>query len=94
MMLDDGQVLLGLTISADEFRRTALGLNRNTPIRPGELRVKIGNMSFLILLQVLERNQSKQRRKLGLSVRFKTNASGHERRRENRCGRLQRARSY
>lgn len=46
MMLDDGQVLLGLTISADEFRRTALGLNRNTPIRPGELRVKIGNMSF------------------------------------------------
>ncbi|WP_339998096.1 DUF4179 domain-containing protein [Priestia aryabhattai] len=46
LMLDDGQVLLGLTISADEFRRTALGLNRNTPIRPGELRVKIGNMSF------------------------------------------------
>lgn len=46
LMLDDGQVLLGLTISADEFRRTALGLNRNAPIRPGELRVKIGNMSF------------------------------------------------
>ncbi|MEH6982237.1 DUF4179 domain-containing protein [Priestia megaterium] len=46
LMLDDGQVLLGLTISADEFRKTALGLNRNTPIRPGELRVKIGNMSF------------------------------------------------
>ncbi|MGF9889475.1 DUF4179 domain-containing protein [Priestia megaterium] len=46
MMLDDGQVLLGLTISADEFRRTALGLNRDAPIRPGELRVKIGNMSF------------------------------------------------
>ncbi|MED3879835.1 DUF4179 domain-containing protein [Priestia megaterium] len=46
MMLDDGQVLLGLTISADEFRRTALGLNQDAPIRPGELRVKIGNMSF------------------------------------------------
>ncbi|MEI2341842.1 DUF4179 domain-containing protein [Priestia megaterium] len=46
MMLDDGQVLLGLTISADEFRRTALGLNRDAPIRPGELGVKIGNMSF------------------------------------------------
>lgn len=46
LMLDDGQVLLGLTISADEFRRTALRLNRDTPIRPGELRVKIGNMSF------------------------------------------------
>ncbi|MEW4273754.1 DUF4179 domain-containing protein [Priestia aryabhattai] len=46
LMLDDGQVLLGLTISADEFRRTALGLNRDAPIRPGELRVKIGNMSF------------------------------------------------
>ncbi|MDR7242746.1 DUF4179 domain-containing protein [Priestia megaterium] len=46
LMLDDGQVLLGLTISADEFRKTALGLNRDTPIRPGELRVKIGNMSF------------------------------------------------
>ena len=82
-MLDDGQVLLGLTISADEIRRTALGLNQNAPIRPGELRVKIGNMSFLIPLQVLERNQSKQRRKLGLSVRFKTNASGHGRRRGN-----------
>lgn len=46
LMLDDGQVLLGLTISADEFRRTALGLKQDTPIRPGELRVKIGNMSF------------------------------------------------
>ncbi|MEK4820906.1 DUF4179 domain-containing protein [Priestia sp. FSL R5-0680] len=46
LMLDDGQVLLGLTISADEIRRTALGLNQNAPIRPGELRVKIGNMSF------------------------------------------------
>lgn len=46
LMLDDGQVLLGLTISADEFRRTALGLNQDAPIRPGELRVKIGNMSF------------------------------------------------
>lgn len=46
LMLDDGQVLLGLTISADEFRRTALGLHRDAPIRPGELRVKIGNMSF------------------------------------------------
>lgn len=46
LMLDDGQVLLGLTISADEFRRTALGLNRDASIRPGELRVKIGNMSF------------------------------------------------
>ncbi|AUO10402.1 DUF4179 domain-containing protein [Priestia megaterium] len=46
LMLDDGQVLLGLTISADEFRRTALGLNRDASIRPGELRVKIGNMLF------------------------------------------------
>ncbi len=44
--LDDGQVLLGLTIGADEFRRTALGLNRDPPIRLGELRVKIGKMSF------------------------------------------------
>ncbi|MDO6847997.1 DUF4179 domain-containing protein [Priestia megaterium] len=47
LMLDDGQVLLGLNISADEFRKTALGLNRDAPIRPGELRVKIGNMSFV-----------------------------------------------
>ncbi|MEK1831140.1 hypothetical protein AAAC51_25555 [Priestia megaterium] len=64
-MLDDGQVLLGLTISADEFRRTALELNRDAPIRPGELRVQIGNMSFLIRLPVLERNQSKTKTEAG-----------------------------
>jgi hypothetical protein len=67
MMLDDGQVLLGLTISADEFRRTALGLNRDAPIRPGELRVKIGNMSFFDSASsiILERNQSKIKTEAG-----------------------------
>ncbi|NGY91898.1 DUF4179 domain-containing protein [Bacillus megaterium] len=45
-MLDEGKVVLGLRSRGDERRRKALGLNRNTPIRPGELRVKIGNMSF------------------------------------------------
>ncbi|WP_338753179.1 DUF4179 domain-containing protein [Bacillus sp. FJAT-52991] len=46
LMLDDGQVLLSLNVNAEQLDTKALGAGEDSPIRPGELIIKIGDMTF------------------------------------------------
>lgn len=45
-MLDDGQILLSLNVNAEHLNKKALGANPKAPIRPGELIVNIGDVTF------------------------------------------------
>ncbi|PAQ13173.1 hypothetical protein CD798_16505 [Bacillaceae bacterium SAOS 7] len=46
LMLDDGQILLSLNVNATQLDKLALGAGKNSPISPGELIVKIDDVTF------------------------------------------------
>ncbi|QNG58305.1 DUF4179 domain-containing protein [Bacillus sp. PAMC26568] len=59
IMLDDGQLLLSLNVNANHLDKTALGIEKESIISPGELKIKIGEIEFFDSSQSIQREENR-----------------------------------